>query len=81
VLDPMELFAHVFAEPTPQLREQRALLRAELEAEAPEAPESPEPSESSRSPESSRSAQSSEPGHGVDRAQGRAAGREAGHTS
>ncbi|MFJ3495045.1 pyruvate dehydrogenase (acetyl-transferring) E1 component subunit alpha [Streptomyces sp. NPDC086091] len=32
-LDPMDLFAHVYAEPTPQLREQRALLRAELEAE------------------------------------------------
>lgn len=33
VLDPMDLFAHVYAEPTPQLREQRALLLAELEAE------------------------------------------------
>lgn len=33
VLDPMDLFAHVYAGPTPQLREQRALLRAELEAE------------------------------------------------
>ncbi|GGZ82803.1 pyruvate dehydrogenase (acetyl-transferring) E1 component subunit alpha [Streptomyces echinoruber] len=33
-LDPMDLFAHVYAEPTPQLREQQALLRAELEAEA-----------------------------------------------
>ncbi|MER6627408.1 pyruvate dehydrogenase (acetyl-transferring) E1 component subunit alpha [Streptomyces sp. NPDC000987] len=33
VLDPMDLFDHVYAEPTPQLREQRALLRAELEAE------------------------------------------------
>jgi pyruvate dehydrogenase E1 component alpha subunit len=32
-LDPMELFAHVFAEPTPQLRQQEAMLRAELEAE------------------------------------------------
>ncbi|CAL9483080.1 3-methyl-2-oxobutanoate dehydrogenase subunit alpha [Streptomyces sp. enrichment culture] len=32
--DPMDLFAHVYAEPTPQLREQRAQLRAELEAEA-----------------------------------------------
>ncbi|HEY5834298.1 pyruvate dehydrogenase (acetyl-transferring) E1 component subunit alpha [Streptomyces sp.] len=32
-LDPMELFAYVYAEPTPQLREQQALLRAELEAE------------------------------------------------
>ncbi|MGW4728968.1 pyruvate dehydrogenase (acetyl-transferring) E1 component subunit alpha [Streptomyces shenzhenensis] len=31
--DPMDLFAHVYAEPTPQLREQRALLRAELAAE------------------------------------------------
>jgi 2-oxoisovalerate dehydrogenase E1 component subunit alpha len=31
--DPMDLFAHVFAEPTPQLREQEAQLRAELEAE------------------------------------------------
>ncbi|ANJ08489.1 MULTISPECIES: pyruvate dehydrogenase (acetyl-transferring) E1 component subunit alpha [Streptomyces] len=33
-LDPMDLFAHVYAEPTPHLREQRALLRAELEAAA-----------------------------------------------
>ena len=33
-LDPAELFAHVFAEPTPQLREQEAQLRAELAAEA-----------------------------------------------
>ncbi|MDX2677257.1 pyruvate dehydrogenase (acetyl-transferring) E1 component subunit alpha [Streptomyces soliscabiei] len=33
VLDPMDLFAHVYAEETPQLREQRALLQAELEAE------------------------------------------------
>jgi pyruvate dehydrogenase E1 component alpha subunit len=33
VLDPMDLFAHVYAEPTPQLREQQAQLRAELEAE------------------------------------------------
>lgn len=33
-LDPMDLFAHVYAEPTPQLREQRAMLRAELAAEA-----------------------------------------------
>jgi pyruvate dehydrogenase E1 component alpha subunit len=32
-LDPMDLFAHVFAEPTPLLREQRAQLRAELDAE------------------------------------------------
>ncbi|CAL9513582.1 3-methyl-2-oxobutanoate dehydrogenase subunit alpha [Streptomyces sp. enrichment culture] len=32
--DPMDLFAHVYAEPTPQLREQRERLRAELEAEA-----------------------------------------------
>ncbi|MFE2580705.1 pyruvate dehydrogenase (acetyl-transferring) E1 component subunit alpha [Streptomyces sp. NPDC059378] len=32
VLDPMDLFAHVYAEPTPQLREQRALLQAELAA-------------------------------------------------
>jgi pyruvate dehydrogenase E1 component alpha subunit len=34
VLDPMDLFAHVYAEPTSQLRDQRELLRAELEAEA-----------------------------------------------
>lgn len=33
-LDPMDLFAHVYAEPTPQLREQQAQLRAELAAEA-----------------------------------------------
>jgi pyruvate dehydrogenase E1 component alpha subunit len=32
-LDPAELFAHVYAEPTQQLREQEAMLRAELEAE------------------------------------------------
>jgi pyruvate dehydrogenase E1 component alpha subunit len=32
-LDPADLFAHVYAEPTPQLREQQAMLRAELEAE------------------------------------------------
>jgi 2-oxoisovalerate dehydrogenase E1 component alpha subunit len=32
-LDPVDLFAHVYAEPTPQLLEQRALLLAELEAE------------------------------------------------
>lgn len=32
-LDPMDLFAHVFAEPTPQLRAQESMLRAELEAE------------------------------------------------
>ena len=30
--DPLELFAHVYAEPTPQLREQRAQLAAELAA-------------------------------------------------
>ncbi len=33
-LDPMDLFAHVYAEPTPQLLEQREQLRAELAAEA-----------------------------------------------
>lgn len=33
-LDPMSLFTHVFAEPTPQLREQAAQLAAELAAEA-----------------------------------------------
>jgi 2-oxoisovalerate dehydrogenase E1 component alpha subunit len=32
-LDPMDLFGHVYREPTPQLREQRDLLRAELRAE------------------------------------------------
>ncbi|MFF9770332.1 pyruvate dehydrogenase (acetyl-transferring) E1 component subunit alpha [Streptomyces sp. NPDC014636] len=32
-LDPMDLFDHVYAETTAQLREQRALLRAELAAE------------------------------------------------
>jgi pyruvate dehydrogenase E1 component alpha subunit len=32
-LDPMELFEHVYAEPTPQLREQAAQLRAEMAAE------------------------------------------------
>jgi pyruvate dehydrogenase E1 component alpha subunit len=30
----MSLFAHVYAEPTPQLREQADLLAAELAAEA-----------------------------------------------
>ncbi|GAB2469883.1 pyruvate dehydrogenase (acetyl-transferring) E1 component subunit alpha [Streptomyces incanus] len=44
VLDPMDLFAHVYAEPTSQLLEQREQLRAELaaevEAEAGPAPES-----------------------------------------
>ncbi|MET7933391.1 pyruvate dehydrogenase (acetyl-transferring) E1 component subunit alpha [Streptomyces sp. NPDC005322] len=34
VIDPMELFEHVYADKTGQLREQAALLRAELEAEA-----------------------------------------------
>ncbi|MCN9242107.1 pyruvate dehydrogenase (acetyl-transferring) E1 component subunit alpha [Streptomyces sp. RY43-2] len=34
VLDPMELFAHVYAQPTTQLLEQRAQLQAELDAEA-----------------------------------------------
>lgn len=33
VLDPMDLFAHVYAERSSQLREQEAQLRAELEAE------------------------------------------------
>ena len=33
-LDPMDLFTHVYAEPTPQLLEQREQLRAELAAEA-----------------------------------------------
>ncbi|MEU2598589.1 pyruvate dehydrogenase (acetyl-transferring) E1 component subunit alpha [Streptomyces hirsutus] len=33
-LDPMDLFAHVYAEPTSQLLEQREQLRAELAAEA-----------------------------------------------
>ncbi|MCE7079760.1 thiamine pyrophosphate-dependent dehydrogenase E1 component subunit alpha, partial [Streptomyces sp. ST2-7A] len=35
-LDPDDLFAHVFAEPTPQLLEQRELLRAELAAGTPD---------------------------------------------
>jgi 2-oxoisovalerate dehydrogenase E1 component alpha subunit len=34
VLDPMSLFDNVFATPTPQLLEQRAMVQAELEAEA-----------------------------------------------
>ncbi|MEU3184993.1 pyruvate dehydrogenase (acetyl-transferring) E1 component subunit alpha [Streptomyces sp. NPDC006923] len=41
VLDPMDLFAHVYAEPTPQLREQAAQLAAELDASAGEAPGEP----------------------------------------
>ncbi|WP_181787440.1 pyruvate dehydrogenase (acetyl-transferring) E1 component subunit alpha [Streptomyces phytophilus] len=32
-LDPMDLFAHVYVEPTQQLREQESMLRAELAAE------------------------------------------------
>ncbi|MBB0232047.1 pyruvate dehydrogenase (acetyl-transferring) E1 component subunit alpha, partial [Streptomyces calidiresistens] len=35
-LDPDDLFAHVYAEPTPQLLEQRDLLRAELAAAGPD---------------------------------------------
>jgi 2-oxoisovalerate dehydrogenase E1 component alpha subunit len=31
--DPLELFEHIYAEPTPQLREQRAQLAAEIEAQ------------------------------------------------
>ncbi|MFD6494982.1 pyruvate dehydrogenase (acetyl-transferring) E1 component subunit alpha [Streptomyces sp. NPDC060188] len=38
VIDPMDLFAHVYARPTPQLLEQQAQLRAELEAEADGSP-------------------------------------------
>jgi pyruvate dehydrogenase E1 component alpha subunit len=38
VLDPMDLFAHVYAEQTSQLREQAAQLRAELDAAAGEGP-------------------------------------------
>jgi len=38
-LDPMDLFAHVYAEPTSQLREQAAQLRAELAAEALDIPD------------------------------------------
>ncbi|MFC9361003.1 pyruvate dehydrogenase (acetyl-transferring) E1 component subunit alpha [Rhodococcus sp. NPDC057014] len=34
--DPLDLFRHVFAEPTPQLREQQAQVQAELAAEAEE---------------------------------------------
>lgn len=33
VTDPLDLFEHIFATPTPQLREQRAQLAAELEAQ------------------------------------------------
>ena len=32
ILDPAELFEHVYAEPTPQLRRQAAQLAAELDA-------------------------------------------------
>ncbi|MBL1109577.1 pyruvate dehydrogenase (acetyl-transferring) E1 component subunit alpha [Streptomyces sp. 5-8] len=42
-LNPMDLFDHVYAETTAQLREQRALLRAELEAEQEQHGESGEP--------------------------------------
>ncbi|MEU6666977.1 pyruvate dehydrogenase (acetyl-transferring) E1 component subunit alpha [Streptomyces sp. NPDC046727] len=40
-LNPMDLFDHVYAETTAQLREQRALLRAELEAEQEQHGEEP----------------------------------------
>ncbi|WP_445402986.1 pyruvate dehydrogenase (acetyl-transferring) E1 component subunit alpha [Streptomyces sp. LE64] len=43
VLDPGELFAHVYAEPTPQLREQAEQLREELRAADPAADERPDP--------------------------------------
>lgn len=33
-VDPMELFEHVYAEPTPQLREQREMVRAEIAGSA-----------------------------------------------
>ncbi|MGW1275924.1 pyruvate dehydrogenase (acetyl-transferring) E1 component subunit alpha [Streptomyces tsukubensis] len=52
VLDPMDLFAEVYAERTGQLREQADLLRAELEAEAPE--ETGDAGEGSHSPHSPR---------------------------
>jgi 2-oxoisovalerate dehydrogenase E1 component alpha subunit len=42
VLDPADLFAHVYARPTPQLLEQEALLRAELDAEAGRPEDEPE---------------------------------------
>ncbi|MEU2431500.1 pyruvate dehydrogenase (acetyl-transferring) E1 component subunit alpha [Streptomyces sp. NPDC007861] len=42
VLDPMDLFAHVYAEQTSQLREQAAQLRAELDAESGEGTHSAE---------------------------------------
>ncbi len=35
-IDPLDLFRHVFAEPTPQLREQQAQIEAELAAESEE---------------------------------------------
>ncbi|MFK5646085.1 pyruvate dehydrogenase (acetyl-transferring) E1 component subunit alpha [Ornithinimicrobium sp. LYQ121] len=38
-VDPMELFEHVYAVPTPQLREQAAMLAAEHEASRPETEE------------------------------------------
>ena len=34
VVDPMSLFRNVFATPTPQLLEQEAMVRAELDADA-----------------------------------------------
>jgi 2-oxoisovalerate dehydrogenase E1 component alpha subunit len=48
-LDPMDLFAHVYAEPTPVLREQAAMLMAEIEAEI-EAETEGEQREGSRTP-------------------------------
>jgi 2-oxoisovalerate dehydrogenase E1 component alpha subunit len=41
LLDPMDLFDHVYSEQTTQLREQAAMLRAELDAEAAHADEAP----------------------------------------
>ncbi|WP_212914912.1 pyruvate dehydrogenase (acetyl-transferring) E1 component subunit alpha [Streptomyces sp. TS71-3] len=62
VLDPMELFTHVFAEQTGQLREQAAQLRAELAAEA-EGPAAGVPAQATGAP---AAAGDSRPGTGTD---------------
>ncbi|MFD9443553.1 pyruvate dehydrogenase (acetyl-transferring) E1 component subunit alpha [Streptomyces sp. NPDC060006] len=47
-LDPMDLFAEVYAQPTTQLLEQEALLRAELDAEARQHEDEDEPEGNTR---------------------------------
>lgn len=47
-VDPMTLFEHVYAEPTPQLREQAAMVRAEIAGSAHAAHGAPETEEATR---------------------------------